>query len=298
MSLSSPSPMTTTARSVHSPVRAFTAAHRTALPDAVVAFRLDGPTQWALVDALAGTIPLRNTGEVEECRIVLEEYRSAALVVHIPRTSSSSELATLLALRERFPLVPMTGVFSDITSDLSAVARLGAAGIVDILHANSVKQAQLVQSVLSRGHAESLVSRIWRMTALAVPEPASTLLRPAVRLAHSPITLPGLAAATKLHERSLRKYCQTNALPSPQWIIGWARMLVLAYYLEETGRSIQSIAGLLGFASPALLANHVRRYTGLTATALRARAPLTSVARVLEEALIPRDQHTSRKRSG
>lgn len=285
-------------RSVSSPVRAFTAAHRTAMPDAVVAFRLDGLTQRALVDALAWTIPLRHTGDLEECRVILEEYRSAALVVHVPRTASSSELETLLVLRERFPLVPMAGVFSDVTSDLSAVARLGAAGIVDILHADGVKQAPLVRSVLSRGHAESLVARIWRMTALAVPERAATLLRPAVRLAHSPITLPGLAAATKLHERSLRKYCQTNALPSPQWIIGWARMLVVAYYLEETGRSIQSIAALLGFASPALLANHVRRYTGLTATALRARAPLTSVARFLEEALMPRDQRNAGTRSG
>ena len=62
-------------------------------------------------------------------------------------------------------------------------------------------------------------------------------------------------------------------------------MLVVAYYLTETGRSVQSIAGLLGFSSSAQLANHVHRYTGMTCSALRDAAPLTTVSRRLEQTL-------------
>ncbi len=42
----------------------------------------------------------------------------------------------------------------------------------------------------------------------------------------------------------------------------------VAYDLEEDGRSVQSISALLAFASPALLTNHIRRYTGMNPTLL------------------------------
>jgi AraC-like DNA-binding protein len=181
----------------------------------------------------------------------------------------------------------MLGIFDDATSDLNAVARLGSVGVLDVLPAAPDVGAQVVCQAISRGHIESLVGRIWRLSSLTVAEDVATVLRPAVRLAHSGVLLPRLAAATKLHERSLRKYCEAHGLPSPQWIIGWARTLVTAYYLEENGRSVQSISSLLGFSSPALMANHLRRYTGETASTLRRGSPLLTVARKLEQALLP-----------
>ncbi len=263
------------------------ALSRMAMPDAVVAFRLTGKVQRTLQEALAGSVPVRYTAELEECQFLLQRHRSTALVVQVPTVSAASDLSALLDLRHLFPFVSVTGIYTEPTSDLSAVARLGAVGIVDFIPAEQTHRADLVRALLSRGHIESFVARIWRMTSLAVHESVATLLRPAITLAHAPITLPRLAAATKMHERSLRKYCEGQGLPSPQWIIGWARTLVIAYYLEEQGRSIQSISTLLGFSSPALLASHLRRYTRRTASDLRRHAPLLTAARMLEHALVP-----------
>lgn len=263
------------------------ALSRMAMPDAVVAFRLTSNVQRTLQKALVESVPVRFTAELDECQVLLQRHRSTALVLQVPTVSASGELSALIDLRHQFPFVSMTGIYTESTSDLSAVARLGAVGIVDFIPFSETLQADKIRALLSRGHIESFVTRIWRLTSLMVHESVATLLRPAIKLAHAPITLPRLAAATNMHERSLRKYCEAQGIPSPQWIVGWARTLVIAYYLEEHGRSIQSISTLLGFSSPALLANHLRRYTRATASDLRRRAPLQTAARMLEQALAP-----------
>ncbi|MBY0489473.1 MAG: helix-turn-helix domain-containing protein [Gemmatimonadaceae bacterium] len=208
-------------------------------------------------------------------------------MVSIPRSVSAPDFQELLDLRAEFPLVAMIGLFIAKESDLAALARLAAAGVADVLPVEQPSIAHHVRSTLSRAQAESLSSRVWRLAAVNVTDSAASLLRPALRLAHSPISLPVLANAVRMHERSVRKYCHANALPSPQWIIGWARSLLVAYYLEESGRSIQSIATLLGYKSSSLLANHLKRYTGKTASVLREESPLRTVGRLLESALAP-----------
>ncbi|MBY0492127.1 MAG: helix-turn-helix domain-containing protein [Gemmatimonadaceae bacterium] len=257
------------------------------MPDTIVAFRLTALVQSGLQESLRGSIPIHYTAVRSECEVLLQQHRAVALIIQVPSMRASAELLELLELRSHYPFVSVTGIFHDADSDLSAVARLGSAGILDMIPAEAIRQSDFVRSILSRGHIESLVSRIWRLSELTVDDLVATVLRPAVGMAHSPISLPRLAAAKHMHERSLRKYCATHGLASPQWIIGWARTLVIAYYLEEHGRSVQSIATLLGFSSPSLLTNHLRRYTGMTARELREGTPLDTVARKLEEALMP-----------
>lgn len=230
---------------------------------------------------------MRVSVEFDECSSFLSSHHLSALVVQVPAWSDSEELSPLLELRRQFPFVPMLGMYTAQGSDLGAVARLGSVGVQHVVTTDPPARPELIRALLSSGYKESVVNRVWRMASLMVADPVATVLRPAVRLAHSPVTLPQLAAEKRMHERSLRKYCENHGLPSPQWIIGWARTLVIAYYLEEPGRSVKSIAELLGFPSPALLANHLRRYTGRTASDLRRDAPLSTVARLLESSLMP-----------
>ncbi len=257
------------------------------MPDVVIAFRLSIKLQRCLFDALGGVMPVHYTADLSECVAYLRRQHSAAVVVQVPHTVAEADLSALTDLRVQFPFVPILGIFHGARSDLSAVARLGAVGVLDVIPADSAHSPDTLMAQLSRGQIESLVTRIWRLSSLEVAETVATVLRPAVRLAHAPISVPRLAAAMRMHERSLRKYCESKRLPSPQWIIGWARTLVIAYYLEEKGRSVQSIATLLGFASTARLDEHLRRYTGAGAKALRVDTPLNAVARRLEAALAP-----------
>lgn len=260
---------------------------RRSLPDAVVAFRLSSVVQRRLYDALPTSLPLIHIEHMDACPGLLSCYRSPAFLVQIEGVTGSYTLARLRRLRRQFPLTLTTGIVVDAAPGSSAEARLAVIEPSVVIPAAYAGHAAFVQAALSRNDSETQVQAIWRLTSLTVADSVATILRPAVRMAHSPISLPRLAAATKLHERSLRKYCQIHGLPSPLWIIGWARMLVIAYYLTENGRSVRSIAALLGFSSSSQLANHVHRYTGMTCSALRDTAPLTAVSCLLEHALTP-----------
>jgi AraC-like DNA-binding protein len=257
------------------------------LPDGAVAFALPSRAQSGLSVALSSTLPLYFTANGDECRRFLRALRTPAFIAAIPSASGTHDLARVIAIRAQFPLMSMAGVFVDNYSDLGVLARLGGLGLSEVIPIGLTSNIAHVRAALSRSHTESLTDRIFRMTEVKVSIAAESLLRPALRLAYAPVQLPRLASAVRMHERSIRKYCHAHALPSPQWVVGWARCLLAAYYLEEDGRSVQSIAALLGFPSSALLANHLRRYTGHTATALRRHAPLSTVAKLLETALAP-----------
>lgn len=264
-----------------------TVAHRRSLPDAVVAFRLSGVVQQALHDALKTSLPLFLAEDLDACCRRLECYKSPALLIQFLPTNVPRTLNALYQIRRQFPLTLTTGVIADTTSNASAATRFYGIGPLPVIPTGIVSQTAFVHAALARSQTETLVQTIWRLTSLTVADSVATILRPAVLLAHAPIPLPKLASIARLHERSLRKYCQIHGLPSPQWIVGWARMLVVAYYLEETGRSVQSIARLLGFSSSSQLGNHVHRYTGMSCSALRGATPLVTVSRRLELALTP-----------
>lgn len=233
-----------------------------------------------IASALEPFATLNFVNSCRACRRILSARIDVALVIAIPSTAfPSSDFLKLRAMKQEFPSVTCVGLLKDgraIWEISNAVSELGA---VVIKH-EWLTQPSVLQSIIAQW--ENHCAAVWRLADVQVGDAFATLLRAALRLAHEPIRLDRFALATEMHERTLRKYCERYQLPSPQWIIGWARCLLAAYYLDDCGRSIQSIASLLKFSSPVLLANHLRRYTGMTATKLRAEGALASVARKLE----------------
>lgn len=93
----------------------------------------------------------------------------------------------------------------------------------------------MVAHAFSRAERDGKTDRIWCRAALKLHVGAATLLRRALQLSHEPTSLARLAAAARMHERTLRKYCESQLMPSPQWIIGWARCLPSPMISKKTG---------------------------------------------------------------
>ncbi|MBL0939346.1 MAG: helix-turn-helix transcriptional regulator [Gemmatimonadaceae bacterium] len=235
---------------------------------------------------LAGKVAVEFTSSWRECQERLLDRAGVTLLVPIPSARETDLLEQLVSIRERFPHVAMVGLFVEGVSDLSATAKLGARGVSDVITSSRIGAGHALLDTLSHSETEGVATRLWRLAHLDVNDECATLLRTTLRLAHQPVTLPQLARAARMHERTLRKYCEQYGMPSPQHIIGWARCLMVAYYLEEEGRTIQSIAGLLAFPSPALMANHIRRYTRQTPRDLRAYGAVRIVGRMFEAQII------------
>ncbi|MBX9856972.1 MAG: helix-turn-helix domain-containing protein [Gemmatimonadaceae bacterium] len=265
----------------------------------LLAYGLPAIYQAALRTSLEGAVPVEFTASWRLLQERLLAELQLVLLVVVPRAettlgsarraagsdASAGALEQLLGVRERFPHVPMVGVFIEGESDFTATARLGSAGVADIIPASRLASPRGMVELVQRYEGDGVAQRVWKQAGLDINTESATMLRHALMLAHRPVTLPQLARALRMHERTLRKHCEAHGLPTPQHLIGWARCLMVAWYLEEPGRSMQSIAEVLGFSSPAMMTNHVRRYTRRTPSDLRAHGALRAVTRLLEAQL-------------
>jgi len=209
------------------------------------------------------------------------------MLVRVPRVCEDALGQDVLELRRSFPHVPTIALFVEAESDARWALRLGHAGVAELLACGASVSSPALLNALSRTEVDAVAIRVWRVAKMQLPETLISILKPALRLAHAPTSIPLLAAAARMHERTLRKYCEGSGILSPQWVIGWARLLLASYYLDEPGRTIQSVAGLLRFPSSVALANQVRRYTTHTPTTLRDAGAVNTVARLIERRLTP-----------
>ncbi len=226
---------------------------------------------------------------------------NACLLVVVPSANESLLLAELLRIRRLFPSVPVIALFVNDVSSHRATLQLGAVGVEELIVVQQRVCPDSLLLALTRVHATGVAVRLWKHCNLRLPEAAVPLLKCALRLAHAPLTAVQLAANQGWHERTLRKYCVEHDLPSPQWITGWARLLIAGHYLEDPGRTIQAVAEMLRFASASAMRNQLRRYSSLAPSELRARGALSILTNVLEQQvrgqMPPRRNETSQRQA-
>jgi AraC-like DNA-binding protein len=233
---------------------------------------------------------LRTAGCLKDAAAHLERLLNGCLLVSVPGEEQQPLASELLRLRASYPHVPAVAFFLPGRSSYRRALQLGSAGVTELIAVDPVLPAQELLTSLSRCHADGVAIRLWRHCALDIPDALLPLLKAAVRLAHEPLTAVRLAAAAGMHERTLRKYCENARLPSPQWVIGWARLLLAGYYLDEPGRTISSVAEMLRFPSTCALRNQLRRYTNVAPSHLRADGASRALARLLEQSVREHDE--------
>ncbi len=254
---------------------------RTPLPAGVVAFALP-VALLREVQIAVHHVPVSGAESVRDCEQFLARTVGQCLLVRVPAPEEDGIGERLLELRRKFPRVACVALFVDGVSDSRWVLRLGGAGVTELVPCTHLVPSVGLMNALIRCETDSLAVRVWKSAALQLDDALLAVVKPALRLAHSPISMLRLAGATQMHERTLRKYCDQHGFASPQWIIGWARLLTAAYYLDEPGRTVQNVAELLAFPSAASLANHMRRYTKATPSALRASGAVQTVASLMK----------------
>lgn len=220
-----------------------------------------------------------------DCAEHLRRTNSVAVLLTVPGNASDPVLHAYEQLRTAFHHTAFVAFYVSGHSELCALTRLASRNISQVLVSTRLHDVAHCYGALSASGRWHTAGRVWEHANIVADGLVTTLMLAALRLAHEPISLPQLALAARMHERTLRKYCARHGLPSPQWLIGWARCLLAAYYLEEDGRPIQTIAEILHFNSAVLLANHLRRYTQCSATELRRRGPLRTVSHCFESFL-------------
>lgn len=234
-------------------------------------------------------LPSSSTVAVEtfaDAEAALSAFHEPCLVIPVPAGRGESFAEQLGQLRSRFPHAPVLALYAPPVSSPDALLALGRRGVTEVLVLNGQLSRSSFRHALSQCHRDTMVRRIWRASDRVLPDPFTTLLRMMLWHAHEPLSIPRMAAIAGMHERTFRKYCETHHLPSPQWIAGWARLLVAAYYLDEPGRSAAQVSVLLQFSSPCALRNQIQRYTKLSPKVLRAGGAVRAVFEAMVDAVL------------
>jgi AraC-like DNA-binding protein len=148
----------------------------------------------------------------------------------------------------------------------------------------------LVQQYYDRATLRALLGKAWQAHAAeqvmrelerVFPPDLHPVLEAVLENPAEVTTIQALADALAIHRRTLFNRCERAASMHPTDVLGWARIALVAYHLENTGCTVERIAMDLGYPSVATLRNTLKRYTGFRATDLRSHGPLTTALGVL-----------------
>jgi AraC-like DNA-binding protein len=107
--------------------------------------------------------------------------------------------------------------------------------------------------------------------------------------ARSKLTVTDVARALSLSRRTLSHRLETGRLHSAHSLIVWCRLLIAARLLQDSGRTVESIALSLQFGSAAAFRNMLRRRVGLSPVQLREQGGQPYLLKAFTRVLASRD---------
>ncbi|MBK6305228.1 MAG: helix-turn-helix domain-containing protein [Gemmatimonadetes bacterium] len=218
---------------------------------------------------------LRGRHTVEPCAdwgavTFLCEKQPVHLVVLDLFASGEMSLEPLRQLKRNFPRVTTIAYVAVTPERAHDLFDVGRAGVDALVVADRDDEPSSLAAIVEQAEARSVATRL--RTALAETRPT---VRDAVMLcvtrAHERLTTESLAETLSLSRRVLAKHLEQAALPSPQRLLTWGRLVVAAHMLEDPHRRADRIALTLHFPSGSAFRNTCQRYLHATPSEIRAR---------------------------
>ncbi|MFW6330335.1 MAG: helix-turn-helix domain-containing protein [Gemmatimonadota bacterium] len=147
--------------------------------------------------------------------------------------------------------------------------RLGKAGATDIVFDLDVANRQLVTELISDATHDRMSDRLDGLLRERTGADGRALVRSAAAGISRGIQVPDLAAAHALSVSTLERRCQEWGLTTPGRILLWLRIIYGLAWLLEPGRSVESVAGQLGYSSGAAFRRAIKVTVGGKPTPLR-----------------------------
>ena len=167
---------------------------------------------------------------------------------------------------QRFPNTPILA-WGDL--DGRDLFRLGKAGVTDILAAPDAGNAELVAELIREVTADSLSDTLDRRLSERLAAAGRRITTAAVEGIPDAIQVPDLARELGMSVSTLERRCEACGLTTPGRVLLWLRVIYGLRWLQEPGRSVESVAGQLGYSSGAAFRRAIKATMGENATPLR-----------------------------
>jgi AraC-like DNA-binding protein len=177
-------------------------------------------------------------------------------------------LEPLRQLKRRFPRMGTVAYVDATVERARDLFDAGRAGMDALIIANVDDDALSISAIVEQAEARGVAGLL-----RGVLEPLRPSVRDAVLLAvtraHESLSPDELARRLSLSRRVLAKHLEQAAMPSPQRLITWGRLVVASHLLEDAQRSADNIAMALHFPSGSAFRNTCQRYLQATPSEIR-----------------------------
>lgn len=167
---------------------------------------------------------------------------------------------------DRFPLTPIH-VWGEL--DGRDLFRLGKAGATEVVPTPDTRNQALVEELIGDAVADQLAGRLDRRLRSRVRREGRALVRAGTARIADGVQVPDLATGMGMSVSTLERRCEQWGLTTPGRLLLWLRILYGLQWLLEPGRSVESVAGQLGYSSGAAFRRAIKATVGGRPTPLR-----------------------------
>lgn len=204
-----------------------------------------------------------------ELERLLEREDADGCVVDADTPSRSEALAAIGGLRRRHPDLALV-VHADLHDADPELVRLGGMGVDAVLQARRPPWASGIRRATEGALASARARQAARIVGGRLSREAREALAWAVEHAYREPTVGRMAGALGHTPGSLGGALRQAGLPSPARVLLWGRLIHAGALLARDGRTVESSALHLGYATAGALSRAMRREVG---------SPPTEVAR-------------------
>lgn len=238
------------------------------------------PTDRArLRDAFRGSAEFLFVGRLRDLvSTVARETRPVTAVLVAARDSDGTQAAPVVrSLAPQHPRIAIVA-YCDVGVPHSEDLRyLAAAGVHEFVFRGVNDAGAALRTLLESAIHECAADVVMRCLAPHLPQRLHPFAEVCLSRPREARTVTMAAQLLGMHRKTLVNHCTRETVPGPQELLGWFRLMLAGYFLETTGRTVESIALAHEWASVTSLRNMFRRYMRTRATDVRRSGGLALV---------------------
>ena len=197
---------------------------------------------------------------------VVKREPAVAAVADLHAEPSKDGALRVLRFSRRYPRTPLL-VWGDL--DGRDLFRVGKAGAFDVVLAPEAGNEPLVSERVEDATFDDIAERIDEAMRPRVGPDGRALIRSAAERMADGIQVPNLAEANGFSISTLERRCQEWGLTTPGRILLWLRIIYGLNWLQEPGRSVESVAAQIGYSSGAAFRRALKVTLGPNPTSMR-----------------------------
>jgi len=223
-----------------------------------------------LAEALRGHAVVWST---DDPQAIVEEAlggdRLAATVVAFAPTRLDEALRATDLLRAQLPEHAIIGYVDPRTLSSRFILETGRAELTDLVLRDVDDSRTVLLRVLQNAEQRSSAMRVADRMCDGQARDVRVLVQFICRRLREPLEVSAIAAGLGLNRRTLYHRLGAVGSPGPREIVGWCKVLFVAYQLSAAKVPLTAIAAQLDLPSWRTLSYMVRRYLGVGTNSLR-----------------------------